>query len=177
MNCLVHNPYIWLKYCFLSMARAVKLKNRSCPSLPLPNIQWREGIYKHSSSKRAKDMCMPLAIEATNLLQVKSSWANEVPWIGSKVGRFSYCFLGSCCHLCFFMRSSTYLPWEIFFSLLFPARILEDQWLLAEHVSSVTIKTKGLDFFWACWSFSSKLEWDWPSGQPWLRAYHHGHFV
>lgn len=116
MNCLVHNPYIWLKYCFLSMARAVKLKNTSCPSLPLPNIQWREGIYKHSSSKRAKDMCMPLAIEATNLLQVKSSWANEVPWIGSKVGRFSYCFLGSCCHLCFFMRSSTCLPWEIFFS-------------------------------------------------------------
>lgn len=62
---------------FFSMDRAVKLKNTSCPSLPLPNTQWWEGIYRYSSSQRAKDMCVPLAIGATSLLQVKSSWANE----------------------------------------------------------------------------------------------------
>lgn len=100
---------------FFSMDGTVKCKNTHYPSLPLPNIQWWEGIYRHSSSKRAKDMCVPVAVGnrscfQTGPLQVKSIWAYEVPWIDSKTeDGFSYpclCFLGSCCHLWFF-------SWEV----------------------------------------------------------------
>ena len=50
-------------------------------------------------------------------------------------------------------------------------------WLPDSKVQSIIIKAK--DFFLACWAFNSKLQWDWPSGQPWLRAHacYHGHFV
>lgn len=69
---------------FFSMDGTVKCKNTHYPSLPLPNIQWWEGIYRHSSSKRAKDMCVPVAVGnrscfQTGPLQVKSIWAYEVP--------------------------------------------------------------------------------------------------
>lgn len=70
MNCLGHNPTYGSSTVFLC-GWTVKLKYTCYPSLPLPDIQWWEGKYRHSSSKSAKDICVclwQLETGATGLL-------------------------------------------------------------------------------------------------------------
>lgn len=91
MNCLGHNPYIWLKYCF---SLWMEMWNLNTHVIHPYHFLIYDGGKAYTDIQTAQRICVclwQLETGATGLLQVKSSWANEVPWIDSKTeDDFSY---------------------------------------------------------------------------------------